>query len=453
MAFDAYKNEKAVLDHADTLLGLPEGVDFEDEYRALYKSYAKLYKLLRRLMTISDRMEKHLKQANQTIDAQRRALTAAHDDLASRNIELETKSNAFESIFNNSALGIAQLAPDGSFERANQRLCELLDVPPEALRGHRLQDYLFDLGSGQGDEVGLGCPEPGEILQLERRIKTGTGRVFFAELSGKALNPACPKAGVIWIVDDITSRKDLEKLHADVQRIMQHDLKGPLNGIINLPDIVAQSDNLNPEQIELLDHIASSGRRMLRQIELSQDIYNMETGRYVFEAKPVDFVAVVRTVLQEYQILAERSGVTLLAMHGARAIRPEDRLVGAADELLSCVMLGNIVKNAIEASQHGETVRICLEGAAGITLEVHNQQPVPPHVLPYFFNKYVTFGKTGGTGLGTYSAFLMAKTQACGLEVVSSETEGTRVTFTIPRYCVVRQAQATQVGDLPNRRA
>ena len=44
MAFDAYKNEKAVLDHADALLGAPEGVDFENEYRVLHRSYAKLYK-------------------------------------------------------------------------------------------------------------------------------------------------------------------------------------------------------------------------------------------------------------------------------------------------------------------------------------------------------------------------------------------------------------------------
>lgn len=437
MAFDAYKKEKAVLDHADAILSEPEGVDFEEEYRVLYKSYAKLYKLSRRLVAISDRMEKHLKEANQTINEQRLALAAAHNDLANRHFLLEMKINEFESIFNNSALGIALLAPDGSFERANTRLCELLEVLPETLRGRRLNDYLLDLGNGQGVETGLGCPRPGEILQLERRIKTGTGRIFFAELSGKALNAVRVEAGVIWLIDDITSRKDLEKLQADVQRIMQHDLKGPLNGIINLPAIVAQDGNLNPEQVALLDAIASSGQKMLRQIELSQDIYKMETGRYVFEARPVDLAAVVRTVGQECHLLAQQCGVTLFAQQGTREMRPEDRLFGAADELLSCVMLGNIVKNAIEASQPGETVRIVLEDGASITLAVHNPKPVPPQVLPFFFNKYATFGKAGGTGLGTYSAFLMAKTQACGLEVFSSEAEGTRVVFTIPRHGAV----------------
>lgn len=434
MSFDAYKKEKAVLEHADNILAKPEGVDFAGEYRLLHTSYAKLYKLLRRLVAISDRLEKHLKEANQTIGQQRKELAAAHDDLAGRNIQLGMKINEFESIFDNSAMGIALLAPDGSVDRANKRLGELLETPPETLTGRKLNDFLLDDENGRGNGAGLGCPEPGEILQRECRINTASGRVFCAELSGKALNPAKPEAGVIWLVDDITSRKELEKLQADVQRIMQHDLKGPLNGIIYLPDIVAQHGNLNPDQAELLDQIAASGRKMLKQIELAHDIYKMETGSYRFNPRPVDLAAVVRTVMHEYRALAQKCGVTLLALHGGREMQPDARLVGAAEELLSCVMLGNIVKNALEASQPGETVRIHLEEGERISLAVHNTRPVAPQVLPIFFQKYGTFGKPGGTGLGTYSASLMAKTQGCGLEVVSSETEGTLVTFTIPRY-------------------
>lgn len=434
MAFDAYKKEKAVLDHAETVLAEPERADFASEYHVLYQSYTKLYKLLRRLVTISDRLQQHLKEANQTIDRQHKELAAAHDDLSSRNLDLEMKVNEFESIFNNSAMGIALLAPDGSFDRVNKRLCELLEESSEAVREHKLQDYLFDGETRQGKEIGLSCPEPGAILQLERRLKTATGRVFFASLSGKALNPAQMETGCIWLIDDITHRKELENLQADVQRIMQHDLKGPLNGIISLPGIVAQEGNLTRDQLALLDDITTSGRKMLKQIELSHDIYAMETGSYAFYPRPVDIVSVVRTVVQEHQIMAKHRGVSLVSQFCGRELGQDDRFVGALDELLSCVMLGNIVKNAIEASKPGEAVRITLEADECLLLAVHNAKPVSSNVLPIFFDKYVTFGKEGGTGLGTYSAYLMAKTQGCGLDVVSNKTDGTVVTFTIPRY-------------------
>lgn len=434
MGFDAYKKEKAVLDHAEAILVKPDGVDFKEEFQAMYNSYAKLYRLLRRLVSISDRMEKHLKDANQTIDQQRKELAEAHDDLSIRNLQLETKMSEFEAIFNNSAMGIALLDPDGSFDRINQRLCELLEETPKTLKQRKLNDYLLDYGSDQEEGGGLGCPNPGEILQMERRVKTGGGRVFIAELSGKSLNPTQKEGGVIWLIDDITSRKELQRLQEDVQRIMQHDLKGPLNGIINLPGIIAEEDNLTTQQIELLELIASAGRKMLKQIELSRDIYRMETGNYTFCPHPVDMVTVVHKAMQEFQVMATKLGVDLVALFCGREMTPKDRLVAAVDELLSCVMLGNIVKNALEASRPSETVSISLEQGEHISLTVHNPKPVPAHILPVFFNKYVTSGKEGGTGLGTYSAYLMAKTQLCDMKVVSDAIRGTSVTFTIPRY-------------------
>jgi CheY-like chemotaxis protein len=60
-----------------------------------------------------------------------------------------------------------------------------------------------------------------------------------------------------------------------------------------------------------------------------------------------------------------------------------------------------------------------------VEVRVHNAGAVPAAVRERFFDKYSTAGKSGGSGLGTYSARLMARTQQGDIEMQSSEARGT----------------------------
>ncbi|WP_394698468.1 ATP-binding protein [uncultured Desulfobacter sp.] len=53
-------------------------------------------------------------------------------------------------------------------------------------------------------------------------------------------------------------------------------------------------------------------------------------------------------------------------------------------------------------------------------------------VLSFFFDKYATFGKSGGTGLGTYSAKLFTQIHGGQIEMDSSDTSGTTITVRFP---------------------
>jgi CheY-like chemotaxis protein len=66
-----------------------------------------------------------------------------------------------------------------------------------------------------------------------------------------------------------------------------------------------------------------------------------------------------------------------------------------------------------------------------VMLAVHNPGVVPAEIAPRFFDKYVTSGKSGGTGLGTYSARLMARAQHGELQLRTSQESGTSVTLTL----------------------
>jgi signal transduction histidine kinase len=58
---------------------------------------------------------------------------------------------------------------------------------------------------------------------------------------------------------------------------------------------------------------------------------------------------------------------------------------------------------------------------------------VPNEIRDKFFEPYVTSKKKGGTGLGTYSAMLLAEAHQGNIRLKTSKKEGTHVVVKLPR--------------------
>jgi len=107
------------------------------------------------------------------------------------------------------------------------------------------------------------------------------------------------------------------------------------------------------------------------------------------------------------------------------------------EELLCYSMLANLVKNAVEASPEGVPIVIRIDttcdsqGELG-RIRVCNSGAVSEQIRDRFFEKHITAGKTGGTGLGTYSARMIAETQLGRIGLESSPENGTVVTVWLP---------------------
>jgi PAS domain S-box-containing protein len=98
---------------------------------------------------------------------------------------------------------------------------------------------------------------------------------------------------------DITDLRQLQRLRDDVDRITRHDLKGPLLGIISVPQLLMEEENITTEQRTLLKAMEEAGYHMLRLINLSLDIYKIETGVYRLHPRRVDLHSVLRRVVSE----------------------------------------------------------------------------------------------------------------------------------------------------------
>ena len=229
------------------------------------------------------------------------------------------------------------------------------------------------------------------------------------------------------------------RVREEVERIARHDIKTPLNTILAVPRLLREEHErregrpMDAREEKLLGMVEAAAYRMLDMVNLSVDIYRMEQGEYRFSPRVVDLVAVLEAVGRDVQAHADTKGVRIeVQVEGAPAA-PGVHAYAWAEELLCYSILANLLKNAVEASPDGATVRAAFSAEGGMRfLRLHNEGMVPASVREKFFEKYATYGKVGGFGLGTYSAQLMARVQKGDLAMRTAAAEGTTLELSLP---------------------
>lgn len=217
------------------------------------------------------------------------------------------------------------------------------------------------------------------------------------------------------------------RLREDVDRMLRHDLRGPLAGVAGLAQQLAASTDLAPRHAELVGLIQHSSEHALASIQLAGELFKIETGRYQRRTAPVALDAILAEVaaLARATFASKRLAVDVSLAEGAVA-------TACGDAVLYHAVFHNLVKNACEAAPDGSQVRIELAGQQAPAVTIANRGAVPAAMLGRLFTKYATT-KPGGTGLGTYSAKLLVEAQGGALTIYSNpDTDHTVVTARLP---------------------
>lgn len=222
------------------------------------------------------------------------------------------------------------------------------------------------------------------------------------------------------------------KLREDVEKITRHDLKSPLNMIIGAPQAIKTFGDVNEKQQKYLGYIEETGYRMLDMINRSLDIFKMERGLYKCRFEQVEIVDIIEKVIAETRNLCSMNDVNISVLVNGIPPDEEASFIIQGEELLFFSMIENLTKNAVEASPEGGEVGIYLDKNGSPGIRIQNRGSVPEVIRDKFFDKFVTAEKEDGTGLGTYSAKLIAETMNGIISMESSEEEGTCITIVFP---------------------
>jgi PAS domain S-box-containing protein len=124
--------------------------------------------------------------------------------------QLKTSLEEREAIIDNSIAGIAFLTPQGRMRWANPRMLDILGA-----RGRDIESMEpFYLSREQYLEVGKAVTERvkrGRVYETEIQIRRLDGREIWIALSGKGVVLEGRVRGTVWVIVDITQRKQLEE--------------------------------------------------------------------------------------------------------------------------------------------------------------------------------------------------------------------------------------------------
>ena len=262
----------------------------------------------------------------------------------------------------------------------------------------------------------------GKTWRSELLNKKKDGSLYWESAS---ISPVYNKGEIVSYVavkEDINDRKELEFLKNDVDLIMRHDLKTPLNAIIGLPGLLLMDENLTDEQRHLIKVIEDSGHNMLHMIDMSLDMFKMEKGDYDYSPELIDIVDIVRQVIEQCHSKFNSCKVGIETFLNNVKVDESSTMSVYGEERLFYSLMSGLIINAIEASPAGEIVRIELFSMEVSAITICNKGVVPQQIRDNFFQKFVTEGKRLGTGIGTYSAKLMSDTMNYTLTMETSDS-------------------------------
>ena len=132
------------------------------------------------------------------------ALKQAEENLKKTSSELDT-------IFENAMVGIA-LIKDRNLLRVNHKFEELFACDREEIAGQSTRClYPSDEAFNQLREQAYGVLEQGENFEGQVELVRQNGETFWCALSTKAIDPAHPQDGTIWLFEDVTTQRENEQ--------------------------------------------------------------------------------------------------------------------------------------------------------------------------------------------------------------------------------------------------
>lgn len=233
------------------------------------------------------------------------------------------------------------------------------------------------------------------------------------------------------------------RLREEVDRIARHDMKNPIGGIINFSSMLLDDDMITRDQKSIIKDIEQSAYSVLNMVNLSFDLYRMEQGTYEFNPCKIDVVQILNRIVKEKKSELDTRKITVQFMVNSKVVKEHEAFEALGDELLCYSMFSNLFKNAVEASGAKHTIKIDLHVVDDLAMiSIVNHGTVPKEIRDRFFEKFVTAGKPGGTGIGTYSAKLIAETQRGMISMnTSDENSTTTVSVMLPRPQVANDTQ------------
>ena len=307
--------------------------------------------------------------------------------LQSVNDLLTQREQELRATFEHAALGIAHVAPDGSWLEVNQHLCNLVGYSREELLEKTFQDITHpdDLDVDLNYVQYMLAGRISNYSMEKRYIKKDGGLVWINLTVSLIRKPTGEPDFFISFVEDISARKatvealtemnvELEKRNDELAEAkeaaeaanrakseflanMSHEIRTPMNAILGFTEVLDELIS-DARQREYLASIMTGGKSLLTLINDILDLSKVEAGKLELENKAINPQSVFLDMDRIFARDMAEKGLDF-QIH----IDPElpDTLI--LDEVRLRQILLNLVGNAVKFTESG-SVRLSVEKQA-----------------------------------------------------------------------------------------
>lgn len=279
--------------------------------------------------------------------------------------EVKLKEIKYQTLTNNSPVGIFHTRSDGYTIFVNPKWCEISGLSMTEALGNGW------LKAVHPDDIEL-IKNEWELATAQKRISETQYRFSLSDGSIKwVLGRAVPELnnhnqiiGYVGTITDITNIKlfqqeqillkekaeESERLKLAFLTNMSHEIRTPMNGILGFASLLKEPELSIHQQKEYVRIIEKSGIRMLNIINDIIDISKIESGLTKLDIKESNINQQIEYIYTFFKPEIEGKGMTISFINAL----PEKESIIKTDREKVFSILTNLVKNAIKYSKEGE---------------------------------------------------------------------------------------------------
>lgn len=340
--------------------------------------------------------------------------------------ERRESEQRFRAVFEQAAVGIEQIDPEGLIVSANPKLSQMLGYPGHELIGMPWVQLVHpdEIESAKTNDSRL---FRGEITSysMEKRYLRKDGAPVWIAVTSSAVDLGQGRPTYrLSIVEDITRRKlaevEREKLLHDSQVAIRlkdeflmtvtHELRTPLNVVLGHADLLKDEEPLSDDVKQSIEAIHRSALTQVRLVNDLLDVAAAATGKLTFNAEETDLRDILQEVIEMFRPAARAKRIKL-EWHS-----PADKALIWGDVIRLRQIFWNLLSNAIKFTPKGGLVNVeLMHGDRGFMVKVSDSGVgIDNDFLPYIFDAFrqedgSTTRGHGGLGLGLSIAKQLAE--------------------------------------------
>lgn len=237
------------------------------------------------------------------------------------------------------------------------------------------------------------------------------------------------------IVQDITERKEIEKMKDDFIHLASHQLRTPITTVRLYAEMLldGHAGELQSLQREFVDVINDNTQRMVDLVTTLLNISRIEGATMMVKPEPHDLGALLQRALSEVLMRMETKSIRLdQEINSSLPAIP-------VDPVLVQEIYANLLSNALKYTPEGGSVSVSLypENGAIVTRITDTGYGIPRQDHAHIFSRFyrgenVLAHEAEGTGLGLYLVKSLCDLSGCRIWFESDEGAGTTFWYAVP---------------------